>query len=88
MSGEVVGNEQQLCKYEQQRLAHIRRNQEFMVQMGLQDAVQLANATKKTPQTKKRPVVVHIPESLRRKSARKQNLKPDYTGERIDAFGI
>ena len=60
---------EELSKYEQQRLEHIRRNQEFLVSMGLADAkAELASATKKTPAPPQKRTKVQVPESLRRRS--------------------
>jgi len=79
---------EELSKYEQQRLEHIRRNQEFLVSMGLADAkAELASATKKTPAPPQKRTKVQVPESLRRRSNRKRCIEPDYTGEKIDQFG-
>ena len=87
-----------LCEYEQQRLAHIRRNHEMLVRLGLVDAdskpifcAQSGSAAKgkmiakgPTKQRTKLPAVP--PESLRR-SSRTRGDNPEYGPEVVDSYG-
>ena len=82
-----------LSEYEQQRLAHIRRNHEFLVGLGLADAsvdpVAALNGKPSKPRAPRGPKKVKVPvppESLRR-SSRLQGQEVEYTHEVVDAFG-
>ena len=75
----------ELSEYEQQRLAHIKRNHEMLVRLGLADDPLMTPQPKKErkPRTKPPPA---LPETLRR-SSRVRNVDPEYTKETIDTFG-
>ena len=82
-----------LSEYEQQRLAHIRRNHEFLVSLGLADAsvdpVAALNGKPTKPKVARGPKKVKVPvppESLRR-SSRLKGQEVEYTHEIVDAFG-
>ena len=90
-SAPVASVAEQLSEYEQLRLAHIKRNQEFMEQLGLfsvkqslSDAVSQEKAVLDKASAVKPPP---MPEELRRRSARIKRDLPQYTGESIDRFG-
>ncbi|CAM9427683.1 unnamed protein product [Ectocarpus fasciculatus] len=87
----VASAAEQLSEYEQIRLAHIKRNQEFMEQLGLFSVKQSLSdaATQAKPVPHKSPLAKPppMPEELRRRSARIKRDQPQYTGEAIDRFG-
>jgi methyl-CpG-binding domain protein 4 len=79
-----------LSDYEKIRLDHIKRNHEFMQQLGLfsiKESISEDFAKEKTGP--KRPIIKAppLPEELRRRSARMKNETPQYTSETIDRFG-
>mmetsp|Transcript_20014 Transcript_20014/g.38161 ORF Transcript_20014/g.38161 Transcript_20014/m.38161 type:complete len:336 (+) Transcript_20014:159-1166(+) len=80
-----------LTEYERQRLAHIRRNQEFMARLGIQtkmqalEAVQLSTVPK-TPKNKMDRVVRDDTRQVRR-SGRLAGTVPEYTQAFIDQCG-
>ncbi len=71
-------NEAELSKYEQQRLEHIRRNQEFMASLGISASKQATETPRQTGKKRRREPVL-VPESLRRKSSRTRNIEPACT---------
>ena len=74
-----------LSEYELQRLEHMRRNHEELVRLGLADPEpDPSEAPKPKPKRKRAPPPP--PETLRR-SGRVRQEKPEYTHEKIDAFG-
>jgi len=80
---------EQLSEYEQIRLAHIQRNQEFMEKLGLfsiKETLSIDNS-KNNRSYKGRIRPPPVPLELRRRSARVKNEKPQYTGDIIDRIG-
>jgi len=82
-----------LCEYELQRLAHIRRNHEMLMRLGLvtadeKPAFSMADSTAKPAAAKRQKVKLPAapPETLRR-SNRTRGEAPQYTHEKIDSFG-
>ena len=84
-----VGSMDGLSEYEQQRLEHIRRNQEFMARLGIPTTLSTMETIKAPKPRTLKPANAKIefaPEDLRR-SARVVGKAPDYTGEFIDGLG-
>ena len=83
-----------LSDYELQRLAHIRRNHEFLVSLGLADAavdpveaMRTGNKKKPSkPRAPRRPKIAPPPESLRR-SPRLKGEEAEFGAEIVNAFG-
>ena len=79
---------EQLSEYEQIRLNHIKRNQEFLESLGLFSVKEIVvKDESKNKQKKPKIKPPEMPEGLRRRSERVQNEAPKYTGENIDNFG-
>ena len=80
-----------LSDYELQRLAHIRRNHEFLVSLGLADAavdpVEAMRTGNKKPSKPRvlRPKIMPPPESLRR-SPRLKGEEAEFGAEIVNAF--
>jgi len=80
-----------LSEYEIQRLAHIRRNHEYLCSLGLadpnQDPVEALQGKKKAPKARgpKKAKVPVPPESLRR-SSRLKGVAAEFGPEIVDAF--
>ena len=74
-----------LSEYELQRLEHMRRNHEELVRLGLADPEPDPSEAPK-PKAKRKRAPPPPPETLRR-SGRVRQEKPEYTHEKIDAFG-
>jgi hypothetical protein len=82
-----VNADEELSEYEKIRLAHIKRNHEFMEQLGLFSVfTPLENDTRESTR-KAKPKLPPMPEELRRRSPRIKNEQPQYTNEIIDTFG-
>ena len=83
-----------LSDYELQRLAHIRRNHEFLVSLGLADAavdpveaMRTGNKKKPSkPRAPRRPKIAPPPESLRR-SPRLKGEEAEFGAEIVNAWG-
>ena len=83
-----------LSDYELQRLAHIRRNHEFLVSLGLADAavdpveaMRTGNKKKPSkPRAPRRPKIAPPPESLRR-SPRLKGEEAEFGAEIVNSFG-
>ena len=83
-----------LSDYELQRLAHIRRNHEFLVSLGLADAavdpveaMRTGNKKKPSkPRAPRRPKIAPPPESLRR-SPRLKGEEAEFGAEIVNAMG-
>ena len=80
---------EKLKDYEEIRLAHIRRNHEFMAKLGLftiKDTIE--EQTKAEHTLKKKPTKApSLPEELRRRSSRVRKEQPEFTFETIDLHG-
>merc|ERR1711998_403667 len=71
--------------YEQQRLEHIRRNQEYMSRLGLAEIASSIAAPKPVPQPKRKRVKAEVdPDAPVRRSSRVRTLPPEFTGASID----
>lgn len=80
----------QLSEYEALRLAHIKRNQEFLESLGLfsmKEEMSGSQSAAKSKNSKPRVKPPPMPQELMRRSARVKQEKPEYTGEKIDKFG-
>lgn len=69
--------EEHLSEYELMRLEHIKRNHEYLVMLGLENATSTTTIPKKK-QT--RPAVKREAKQPTRRSARTMGEKPEYTG--------
>lgn len=73
-----------LSEYELQRLAHMKRNHDMLVRLGLVEEAVEAEPKQKQ---KKRPKLPPAPPESLRRSGRVRKVEPDYTSELIDAHG-
>ena len=85
-----------LSAYEQERLDTIRKNHEKLVELGLEDAVgkirEVSQAKKNAAAAQKKDLGKRFPNPKpaaepARVSKRLREVKPQYTGEKIDKFG-
>lgn len=85
----------ELSTYEKQRLEHMRRNYEYLKQLGLVDMkkdMSMGQSKKKTKKKRRREDDneeegnAKHPKTPRRRSGRQRGDNPEYTGETIDNF--
>jgi len=81
-------SDDELSPYQLLRLEHIKRNQEYMVQLGLgKHALSAALGAPPAKKAMKKPRAKQLPQEPTRRSGRASGAAPDYTGERIDSLG-
>ena len=81
----------ELSEYELQRLAHVKRNHEMLIRLGLvteddKPVFGMSESKAAKPRAKRVALPAVAPETLRR-SGRVKGTVPDYTHAVIDAFG-